>query len=342
MPPAFLALFLLAAAQTNAPEPSPTVSTPAAKQAFRTAIGALLQADGTSAAEQLSKIPDGELSAKDAGFKACITARLAGRERSPSPGRTAFASEALAAYQAYWRRGVIDPAGRADAERDLVGKLATLLGRPSLADIDAVEPLLAERLTREGLHSLQGRTGKLRDLMIWSKETERVEEVPLPEGANPTRVVYLDGFLSRGWSTYLSCDRTGSGGWTKSDGLYVVTPAYESLTDENFRVNFLAHESQHYSDKRRFADLPGWRLEYRAKLVELVYAAETRDKVLQRFIDSQGDDPADPHSFANRKVVLALRTALGVDDLAGAPVAALQQAALAELLADSGRLKVQP
>jgi hypothetical protein len=218
-----------------------------------------------------------------------------------------------------------------------------LLGQP-LADLDAAEPLLAARLAQDGLYSIQGTTGKLRELMIWSRQSVRSDAVALPEGANKTPVTYLDDFLSLGWSSYFSCDRTGTGGWTKPDGLYVVVPSYGSLSDENFRVNFLAHESQHYSDRHRFADLPDWQMEYRAKLVELVYAQETHTKVLQRFLDSQGDDAADAHSFANKKLVLALKAALGVttnEALLAAPVAAVQKAALDELLADSKRMKAE-
>ena len=181
-------------------------------------------------------------------------------------------------------------------------------------------------------------------MLIWSKQSVRSEAVALPEGANKTPVTYLDGFLTQGWSNYFSCDRTGTGGWTKPDGLYVIVPSYDSLSDENFRVNFLAHESQHYSDKHRFPGLPNWRQEYRAKLVELVYAQETHSKVLQRFLNSQGDDVADAHSFANKKLVLVLKAALAVatdDALLAAPVAAVQKAALSELLADSKRIQAE-
>jgi hypothetical protein len=340
---AFLSVLVLAAAAQSS---TPTETTAPAKLAIRAAIGAILQADGTRANDLLSKIPASDLDAKDTAFRSCAVARLSGTQTdatAPATGRSAFAQQIMAAYQSYWRQAINNPAAAAQAEKALLARLSALLGQP-LADEEAAEPLLTARLAQDGLYGILGKTGKLSDLMIWSKQRVRSEAVALPEGANKTPVTYLDGFLTQGWSNYFSCDRTGTGGWTKPEGLYVIVPSYDSLSDENFRVNFLAHESQHYSDKHRFPGLSNWRQEYRAKLVELVYAQETHTDVLQRFLDSQGDDGADAHSFANKKLVIALKAALAVatdDELLAAPVAAVQKAALAELLADSKRIRAE-
>lgn len=251
-----------------------------------------------------------------------------------------FASRALTLYRAYWQASLADPARRAEAEARLLTALAALLDRPSLAAMDEAETLLEARLAQGGFHALEGKTGQLRELMLWTKQTESTERVALPEETNATRVVYLDDFVSQGWSNYFTCERSGTGGWTKPDGLFVIVPSYDSLTDENFRVNFLAHESQHYADHRRFPDLKPWELEYRAKLVEVAYAVQTRGRVLSGFANNQGDDPADAHSYANKRVLAALRSRLGLApdaDLSTAPPAALQAAAIAELKADSAR-----
>ena len=246
-------------------------------------------------------------------------------------------------YRTYWRSSALDEAARpAAAERALVAGLARLLGRSALKDVDEAEPLIAARLKAAGLFSQEGQTGVFHDLMIWSRSTQRVENVPLPEGGNATQVNYLDGFISRGWSSYFTCDRTGTGGWTTTDGLFVIVPSYDSLTDETFRVNFLAHESQHYADKKRFGELPAWRLEYRAKLVELAYADTTRDRVLASFSSNQGDDAADPHSYANKRVLEALERRLAassVAELHRVPIESLHEAAVwDELRADSREL----
>jgi hypothetical protein len=330
---------------------SPPESTPETKQALASAIGAILQADGSRARDLLAAIADDTLSAEGAQLRACTISRLedpppATQAVSPAThAPNAFAAEALVLYRTYWRESMSNPAGRPDAEKKLLLGISSLLGRPPIPSMDDAEPLLAKQLAQAGFHSLEGKTGLLRELMIWTVQKERTESVPLPEGSHATRVYYLDGFVSRGWSSYLTCERTGSGGWAKPEGLYAVVPAYPSLTDESFRVRFLAHESQHYSDYRRFPGLASWELEYRAKLVELVYAIQTKDKVLSYFMSNQGDNLADAHSYADKRVLTALRARLAVEsdaELTSIPVATLQQAALAELQADTLRRGRKP
>jgi hypothetical protein len=215
-----------------------------------------------------------------------------------------------------------------------------LLGAPKDADLNALEPILSRALEREGLYSLQGQTGLLRELMIWSKQEQRIMEAKLPEGAHGVTVMLLDGFKSLGWGAYATCDRASTGGWATESALFAVVPKYESLDAEEFRVTFLGHEGQHFADKTRLKNLKSWELEYRAKLTELAQADVTRTKVLGKFITDQGDDPASPHSYANRQLLTALVQKLslgGADELASADVARVQAAAVELLREDSAR-----
>ena len=103
-------------------------------------------------------------------------------------------------------------------------------------------------------------------------------------------------------------------------------------------MSFLGHETQHFSDKARFKDLKPWELEYRAKLVELAFADTTRAKVLDKFVDDQGTDPASPHSYANRAVLADMVKRLGLsgtNDLLTVDLARLHAAAREVLLQDS-------
>ena len=232
------------------------------------------------------------------------------------------------------------PESRADEEKRLAEALRNLLGAPANTDIDALEPLLAAALTKEGFHSLQGRTGLLRELMVWSKQDERQMSVALPEGKREVKVELLDGFKSFGWSGYATCGRASTGGWTTDDALFAVVPRYASLNDEEFSVSFLGHESQHFADTAHFKDLQAWELEYRAKLTELAQANETRGKVLGKFIQDQGDDPASPHSYANRRILNDMIARLhlkSTDELMSADGAAVQSSAVALQREDTRR-----
>jgi hypothetical protein len=251
-----------------------------------------------------------------------------------------FARHALAAYQTYWRAALMQPTVRQEAEATLLVALRHLLARNELADMDALEPVLAGRLRQSGYYSLQGMTGPLRELMLWSKQDAREIRVELPEGAHTTKVMLLDDFSSLGWSDFATCHRRGTGGWATSDALFAVRPRYASLDGEVFRVTFLGHETQHFADYSRFPGLAQWELEYRAKLTELALTNETRASVLGKFTEDQGDDPQSPHAYANKRVLAALRQrlALPVDaPLDALDVSTLQSAAAAELRADSER-----
>jgi hypothetical protein len=95
-------------------------------------------------------------------------------------------------------------------------------------------------------------------------------------------------------------------------------------------------------DLREFPELEPWQLEYRAMLVELALANETRGRILTKFSEDQGDDPASPHSYANRRVLQDVRRSLrlGSDaDLGQQPVHSVQRAAAGLLRADGTRLR---
>jgi len=317
-------------------------SSPAAVQAVADATGAALQADAARAVARLREVPPNLFGGPDQSFRACMEQRFGHRTWKPPAVRISdsFARRALRAYQAYWRAALLQPAAREEAETPLLVALRRLLARDDLADMDALEPVLAARLRESGYYSLQGMTGPMRELMLWAKQDAREFRVELPEGAHTTTVMLLDDFSSLGWSDFATCHRRGTGGWATSDALFFVRPRYKSLEDETFRVSFLGHETQHFADYARFPGLAPWELEYRAKLTEVALADESRSSVLHKFIEDQGDNPASPHAYANKRVLAALRQRLALPsdaDLDLADRQALRAAAVEEQRADSAR-----
>jgi hypothetical protein len=329
---------------------APNETKPDEKVALRTAIGQINQAKGRSAIQILQKLDDKNLTEKDSKFRKCALNRLLTKPKrltltSPKTGQAdRFTSDLLFHYRTYWQAAALKPELRTDAEKALMFAIKKLLNQPKLPDWDAIYAALDVKTANSDFKFLKGTTGVLQELMIWGFQKETVETVNLPEGSNPTTIYYLDGFKEMGWSSYLSCERTGTGGWTNDEGIYVVVPSYDSLTDENFKINLLAHESQHFSDKKQYKVILGWRLEYRAKLVELAYAVNTRASIIDNFSSNQGDDLKEDHSYANKKVLEVLQTKLGlgsIEELKAASVQRLQAAAVEELKADSIKLKAE-
>lgn len=311
-----------------------------AERAFANARGAILRADGNEAIRILSDLKMQDLTEDDQAFAACSLERLTSADKdTPPPEVTSpIVRSLLIDYRTYWRDGLNHALPLEVAQERLIKRVSRTLGLALSSDITMLESAIAERLRAEGFHSLQGKTGKLRELMIWRTQLERTHTVDLPEDQVTTRVVYLDDFVSRGWSSYFACSRTGTGGWAKPDALYVVVPRWKSLEDERFQVSFLAHESQHYRDFASFPDLKGWELEYRAKLVELSLAKKSSVQLIERFETNQSDDTTDAHSFANAKVLAAIRRELSLPlttDLSSVPFIDMQAAAKKLLLEDS-------
>jgi hypothetical protein len=325
---------LLIAAALAAPAPSEP------SERFSAAIGAALQADEAKALAALDGVDLSGLPARDQAAATCMRERF-GVDSRPTPAADRSISEqALAIYRDYWHTAMSHPERREAEEARLQQQLRRLLKAPKAADLDALEPLLSDALKKEGVHSLQGRTGLLRELMVWSRQEERLMHVKLPEGEHDVKVVLLDGFKSYGWGEYATCGRASTGGWATEEALFAVMARYPSIDDEQFRVTFLGHEAQHFADKTRFKNLQPWELEYRAKLTELAQATATRTSVLGKFVRDQGDDPASPHSYANRKVLADMVRKLGLAStrqIETADLAQMQSAATELLREDSAR-----
>ena len=338
-------LGLALAAQSQPPSAPAPVSTPAAREAIQNAAGHALQGDMAPALAALRTVPAEQYAGPAAALRACILDRFADGGGAPAPANLPpVTASALALYRTYWRAALLAPGSRAAREESLRGALAALVGLAPAATMDAVETALGARLEAEGVHALTGVTAPLRELMLWRSQSAEDREIALPEGVHRTHVVLLDDFVSYGWAGYATCDRSITGGWVRPDGIYAVVPGWGDLNDEHYLVSFLGHESQHFADKERFGEMSSWELEYRAKLTELALADRTQGRLLGAFAHNQGDDIAIPHSYANRRVLAALRPRLGLapdasfDDVAPA---AIRAAAVAELRADSQRRHVR-
>ena len=260
------------------------------------------------------------------------------------------ADAVIDAYRRYWHGALLggsDPKALEDASAALLVNLRQVLGEADDADWEVVDRRLGQVFDAVGWHALRGITPPLRELIVWADEDVVEEQASLPDGPEVVRVVFMSGFKSRGWAHYSTCGRSAAGGWTATDRLYAVADTYDRAS-ERYRVSYLAHEGQHFRDKRRFSGdraLPAWRLEYRAKLVELALAQTRQKDLLEVFAGDTSPDPAFPHSHANQRVLAALHVVLPGHAPWGAAASwpksdadALRQAALKLLAIDDRAL----
>lgn len=243
------------------------------------------------------------------------------------------ASQILAAYRTYWRDAMLQRATRDDAARALLAALQRVV---DAADLDAASDAARGAIEAAGLHALTGVTLPFHELMIWRRSTPTRYRVALPEQEVDVTVVFLDDFLSLGWAAYATGDRAHTGGWATATELYAVRQAYDEAS-ESFRVSYLAHETQHFADYRRYPKLEQPELEYRAKLTELALSDETTRALVANFAQRTGEDRGNPHYFAHRHLVRALAREVG-GDVAAADANAIRSAARALLIASSRAL----
>lgn len=123
----------------------------------------------------------------------------------------------------------------------------------------------------------------------------------------------LNGFISRSWIDYLSFGEIGPGGWTDNDGYINCVKSAWDCESESFQISFLKHEAQHAKDLEMNKNLSSEDLEYRAKLVELIYSKERN--LLEQFVhEASNSDMSNGHAVAAFRIVRNFLDILGVDE----------------------------
>lgn len=242
----------------------------------------------------------------------------------------------LRLYQTYYREVFWLGVDRKEAEEHLRDSFAALLGADKSADFETIEETAVRNaFEAEGFHFLGGRTSGCWGPYVWRETEARTYTVELPDGAAEYTVNLLDGFVSRSWMDYLSFGEIGTGGWSNGDGtINCVKSAYD-LDSESFRVSLLRHEAQHAADLDRYGKMSQEDLEYRAKLVELIYSEE-RDLLGPFLREADGSDPANGHAMAAERIGKGFMEKVGWDreKLVGLPVKEVRTVAL-ELFRES-------
>ena len=220
----------------------------------------------------------------------------------------------LRAYQQYYRDVFYLCIHKKQAADKLKNRLKALCGMPN-ANIDLCD-LEQKELTRifryHGPHFLGGQTGGYYGPYSWQTSKTVSYEVELPDGIQTYAVKLLDGFITRSWIDYLSFGEIGPGGWADRDGTIHCIQSSWDFQSESFRVSLLKHEAQHARDIQSGKEMSSEELEYRAKLVELIYSRERN--LLKEF--AQEADPIDMengHARAAYRIMKGFSEILGTD-----------------------------
>lgn len=205
----------------------------------------------------------------------------------------------LLTYQQYYRDIFYIGKAPEQAEKLLSNRLAILsCGETSHPLDDLEETILPEIFQKQGLYFMGGKTEGFYGPYVWQSIEQVTYQVPLPAGIQPYTVRLHRGFIAKSWLDYISFGEISTGGWTSSDGIInCVADCYE-IESEAFQVSLLKHEAQHAQDLQKYPNMNQQELEYRAKLVELIYTQE-RD-LISEFQLQAGDSTA--HARAAKRI----------------------------------------
>lgn len=164
------------------------------------------------------------------------------------------------------------------------------------ADMNSTEENLKAIFKEKGFSFLGGKVEPHYGPFVWKTVDKSMYHVDIPDTTELVQVCFLDDFLMLSWLHFATFGEVYAGGWAKEDALYCILPNYrDKLDTDAFLVSFLKHEAQHYSDYKLFPKLKGQDLEYRAKLVELIYYSNF--KFIEKLLVQAVNKP-NPHNYS--------------------------------------------
>jgi hypothetical protein len=206
-------------------------------------------------------------------------------------------------YQKYYRDVFWYKENLEKAEASLFKSLWVFCGENENLEKNSQIELEVEKIVRkEGYEFLGGDTAGYYGPYIWETSNKETYEVELPSGVEEYSIIMMDGFISRSWLDFLSFGKVGTGGWSGKDGTLCCIKSLYDIESQVFKISFLKHEAQHSIDKKLFSKITSSELEYRAKLVELVYWED--EKIIRMIhLESENSDERNTHSSASHRII---------------------------------------
>lgn len=251
-------------------------------------------------------------------------------------------NEILLIYQKYYRDVLYLNRPCEDAEKTMLGRLKALLmvEEPDITMEKLEETYVARVFTQKGYGFQGGQTGSYYGPYIWTKTELKTYAVELPEGIQEYSVRFLDGFISRSWMAYISFSEVGTGGWTDENGMINCVKSAYHVESESFQVSLLKHEAQHAMDRANYTGMTSAEMEYRAKLVELIYTKE--QNLLHSFLlEADTSQENNGHAVASDRIAKGFMQETGCSraQLEQMPIPQIQRTAAALFAQSSEALK---
>ncbi|MFY7668729.1 MAG: hypothetical protein ACOVQG_08305, partial [Crocinitomicaceae bacterium] len=218
-------------------------------------------------------------------------------------------------YRDYWKTKMLEAPFNSDSilydnlSHYLLNNKLTTLSFDELSKTIKDDSELIRVIENEGFHCKFLLINGIQDLLIWDKQSQSEYAVHLPEVKIDVNVIFIESYLLRGASDYATFGYSQIGGWaSNNDSSLFCNKGTYKLKSEKFQYSYLKHESMHFVDIKNYPNLEPSDLEYRAKLIELIYCTEkTIFKRLDEFIlGASNESRENSHPFANYHLIYQL------------------------------------
>ncbi|KGL63433.1 hypothetical protein [Polaribacter sp. Hel1_85] len=217
-------------------------------------------------------------------------------------------------YRDYWRVELLKETQKKRTDTKLYNKIANYLLLNNLTNISSDSLIKTIRddtqlkriIDKEGFKSKFMYRNGFQDLLIWNKESNKKYKVILPKSTINTNVVFIENYNLNGYDNYATFGSSQVGGWAEKESatLYCNKGEYD-LNSEKFNISYLKHESLHFTDLNEYPNLSAADLEYRAKIIELMYCTEKTiyDRIAQFLNGANSENRKHSHSYANYSLI---------------------------------------
>lgn len=217
-------------------------------------------------------------------------------------------------YREYWRTQLLKKTTEDRTDTLLYHDLAeyllsnglTKLSKDSLQETIKNDIELKRIIEKEGFKSKFMYRDGLQDLIIWNKESSEKYQVSLPKDTIATTVKFIQNYVLNGYDYFATFGSSQVGGWAEKESatLYCNKNEYD-LKSEPFKISYLKHESLHFLDLNEYPNLSSADLEYRAKIIELMFCTEASiyDRIAQFLKGANPENRSHAHAYANYTLI---------------------------------------
>ncbi len=240
-------------------------------------------------------------------------------EKSKALCNNSVINDICSFYQDYWKIKLLNTPVNGDSilynnlSHYLVNKKLTKLSFDELSKTIKDDSELTKVIESEGYYCKFILINGIQYLLIWDKQSQSEYSVYLPETKINVNVIFIERYVLSGASDYATFGHSQIGGWaSNNDSSLFCNKGTYNLKSEKFQYSYLKHESIHFVDLKNYPNLESADLEYRAKLIELIYCTEkTIFKRLNEFIiGASNESRENSHAFANYHLICQLSSKL--------------------------------